>query len=378
MFFASSRPRVVFLADKRNWAFDFVARSVAARLSGRYNISIKFSNEDPDLAPEDYDILYVFFWGENRYKKFDVPRGKLIKEVASHRWETSSHFGKLSASSFVRTYLDDCGLVTTPSRALYDRLSEERDNVFLCPNGIELGLFYPGRPRTGPLKIGWVGNPQDRSKGLEEILLPATATFDFSYSPGNWSRAEVIRFYQNIDVLAIASIAESQPLPLMEAMACGCFPVTTAVGIVPELVESGRNGLVVDRDADAFREAFTWCQDHLDEVRAAGLRNAALVAQERSWDRLAERFDAVFAYALDRQRGRTTAPPPEVPFVDAPAPPLTKRRHFDALRWRVSDTKWRMWAQARRGALRSLRFAHRLSVFASERLGRILPSAHKP
>ena len=65
------------------------------------------------------------------------------------------------------------------------------------------------------------------------------------------------RFYNSIDVICVASTAEGDPLPLVEGMACGCFPVCVDVGIVPELVQSGVNGLIVDRTPAAFRAALS-------------------------------------------------------------------------------------------------------------------------
>jgi glycosyltransferase involved in cell wall biosynthesis len=109
-------------------------------------------------------------------------------------------------------------------------------------------------------------------------------------------------------VIAIASSAESQPLPLLEGMACGAFPVTTDVGIVPEVVRSGVNGLVVERSAEAFRHALSWCAEHLDAVRRAGALNAELIACERSWDRRAGRFAELFDTALGR--GPALSPTP--------------------------------------------------------------------
>ena len=36
----SSKPRVRLLVDRPGWAYDFVARSMAARLRGRYDLTI--------------------------------------------------------------------------------------------------------------------------------------------------------------------------------------------------------------------------------------------------------------------------------------------------------------------------------------------------
>jgi len=298
---SAGRPRIVLLADRPRWAFDFVARSLAARLSDRYDLAIRYVWRRPQLDPGRTDLLYVFFWGETWYRRFGFEPRQVVKEVASYRWALEERWGRISAQQLVDRHLSDCGFVTTPCRRLYEELSPLRDRVLHCPNGVETGIFRPTRRRQGPLRIGWVGNPNDACKGLADILVPACAgRFALETTDGCRSRREVARLYNRVDVIAVASEAESQPLPLMEGMASGAFPVATDVGIVPELVRSGVNGLVVDRSAAAFRDAFTWCAANLDAVRRAGAFNAEFVASERSWDRLAERFAELFETALGR------------------------------------------------------------------------------
>jgi len=298
----SHLPRVVLLADRPDWAFSFVARALMARLSQRFCFRLIHREcEALDVPADEIDLLYVFWWGDRSYQHLGLPPERIIKEVASHRWAIEERFGQLSPQAFAAEYLADCARVTTPSVRLFETLRAVRSDVFHCPNGVDVARFRPGRPRRGPLRIGWVGNPRDTTKGLHEILKPAAArAFHFEHTDGRRSLDEVARLYQRIDVLAIASRAESQPLPLLEAMASGCFPVTTDVGVAPELIRSGCNGLLAERDISAFRDAFDWCAQHLDFVRRAGRFNAGLVAQERGWDRLADRFGALFDAALGR------------------------------------------------------------------------------
>lgn len=162
------------------------------------------------------------------------------------------------------------------------------------------------------------------------------------------------KFYNTIDVLAIASKAECEPLTLLESMACGCFPVATDVGILRELVRSGYNGLIVESSIESFRDAFAWCERNLDRVRCVGPFNSALALEVRSWDRCVERFAEVFEYALVRQRDKSVPRP-----STAVEPPRQIRelklsanlREFDALcsslsvpmaRWSYDVSGW-LW-----------------------------------
>ena len=64
-----------------------------------------------------------------------------------------------------------------------------------------------------------------------------------AWLPGD--RGDVSALLPQFDVFALPSQAEGISNTLLEAMACGCAPVATAVGGNPELVDDGVNGLLV-------------------------------------------------------------------------------------------------------------------------------------
>lgn len=336
-----SKPRIVFLMDRPQWAFDINAQAIIARLSDRYEFGRHFVHiEKPDLRPETFDLLFVCFWGEKVYQSFDIPPHKIIKQVASHRWENEEKYGLLTARQFVERDLSDCGLVTTVSQRLYDAVSTHRQRVYHCPTGVELKTFRMRRRRRGPMRVGWAGNVNDACKGLHDILIPACeGRFEFEYSPGNWNRRQMARFYNRIDVLVVGSTAEGEPLPLMEAMACGCFAVTVDVGIVPELVVNGQNGLVVERSIEGFRKGLQWCEQNLERIRQIGPVNAAAISLMRPWDRWALRMGEVFEVALGRK------PAAQVP-QEVPAEVDRVLRHCQQAEDMPPAPGWRGWMKS--------------------------------
>ena len=74
------------------------------------------------------------------------------------------------------------------------------------------------------------------------------------------------------DVFALSSDWEGNPLAVMEAMAAGLPVIGTAVGGVPELVESGQHGILVPRDGAAFVNALQVMLD--DPSKRAAMANA--------------------------------------------------------------------------------------------------------
>lgn len=106
-------------------------------------------------------------------------------------------------------------------------------------------------------------------------------------------------FYAAVDIYLVTSAHEGEPLTLIEAMAAGCFPVCSDVGVVPELIRHGENGLVVEAGtADGFRRALEWCDENAAFVRTAGRANAETMARERDWSVSAQFFARAYREAL--------------------------------------------------------------------------------
>lgn len=57
--------------------------------------------------------------------------------------------------------------------------------------------------------------------------------------------AQVLDWWQRADVAVLSSISEGMPVSLLEAAACGVPIVATAVGGIPEFVETGETGYLV-------------------------------------------------------------------------------------------------------------------------------------
>jgi hypothetical protein len=205
--------------------------------------------------------------------------------------------------------MHDAGFLVATSRRLEQAFFNHHPHVYHYPLGVDVDLFRPLNERTGDLVFGWAGNIRDKTKGVEDLLLPACAgNTSLLQAKGDLPHSEMAGFYNAIDVICIASEAEGTPLPLLEAMACGCFPITTDVGVVPEIITDGNNGLVVERSVEAFRQAFSWCQSNRDFVRRAGRNNASLIERERSWPVVARQFAGVLTAILNescRQSGES-------------------------------------------------------------------------
>lgn len=116
-------------------------------------------------------------------------------------------------------------------------------------------------------------------------------------------RAEASRLLRAFDVFTLASRYEGMPVSLLEAMALGLPVVATGAGGVPEVVTSGRDGLLVAPGDDAALGA-AWEELLTDPARGADLGTAAAATAERfSLRETVRRTQDVYDAALaDRRR----------------------------------------------------------------------------
>jgi glycosyltransferase involved in cell wall biosynthesis len=76
-------------------------------------------------------------------------------------------------------------------------------------------------------------------------------------------RTDVAALLPGFDIFALASHYEGLPCSVVEAMTCGVPVVATAVNAVPEVVVSGRTGLLVPPGAPALLgRAMAYLLDH--------------------------------------------------------------------------------------------------------------------
>lgn len=118
--------------------------------------------------------------------------------------------------------------------------------------------------------IGWTGNPNREMKGFHEVILPAiekvrktgreirlktkfTGTYD-----------ELFEFYEDVDLVLIASRADSGPSLFAEASLSNIPCVSTAVGLPQMIIQHDKNGKVINRDIEAFAAAITELYDDRD------------------------------------------------------------------------------------------------------------------
>lgn len=275
------RPRILLLIDEWDWAFHTIARAIERYLGDEYTFTILCVADKPVIDDMQFDIIHVLFETETYHRNFLRGRSKIVKSVYSHYWQLE---GK-SASAFYQEHLWEAHAVVVPSMRLFQALETIPCPLYICPEGVDTQLFQPREDRAGTMSVAWAGmdRPVKRLNMLREAcdgLIQLRTALNRQYR-----EAEMPAFYAESAVVACTSIAEGCPRPLLEGMACGAFPVTTDVGVVPELIRHKENGYVVnDANVDTVRTALQWCMDNTDILKRARRENRTLIEATRQWN----------------------------------------------------------------------------------------------
>lgn len=108
-------------------------------------------------------------------------------------------------------------------------------------------------------------------------------------------RNDVPRLLSGLDVSALPSTVEAQPMALLEAMAAGVPVVASAVGDVPSILVDGKLGLLVKpRDAPQLAAALLSCHREAPAARARADAARADVVARRSSLSMARAYLALY------------------------------------------------------------------------------------
>lgn len=128
--------------------------------------------------------------------------------------------------------------------------------------------------------------------------------------------ADMPRLLHGLDVLTHTSFSEGVPNAVLEAMAMGKPVIATAVGGVPELIESGKTGILIPSN-DAENLAWTLCDLLQNPQKQIDLGRTARAQAETALNRRAkmDAVEALFVDVADRAKAAPVALSAEMPVL---------------------------------------------------------------
>ncbi len=201
----------------------------------------------------------------------------------------------------------DCE-VFAPDPAARDRLRSELGVEPGQPVVISVGRLAPEKDYGLLLAAMAVMEKGGRAAGAQALLLlvgqgperPGLEKLAGELGLGSrvrflGDRRDVPALLNAADVFALSSLSEGVPMALLEAMSCGLPVAATAVGGVPEVVEHGRNGLLVHRrEAADLAQALSQLLDEPDRARELGRAARERVLEHFSLEAMLGAYAALY------------------------------------------------------------------------------------
>ena len=223
--------------------YDHVIYNVAAYASGRVR-------EDALLMCHciwfDHDYYASFFsfrspeWFEHLYRAFSRPArivsvdANSINVIRSLWPEVADKMVHLPNWVDVEMFNPPKKRGDQPLTVLFPRRSERLKGAHL------LGDILAAIPHD--CRFRWVGKSSPQDDSYIDHIASIDARLSFEEVPFE----EMPQVYRDADICVIPTVAsEGTSLSCLEALASGCAVVATSVGGLPELVQSGINGLLV-------------------------------------------------------------------------------------------------------------------------------------
>jgi starch synthase len=196
-------------------------------------------------------------------------------------------------------------------RSLVDEYGVPPERVTVVGAGASLAEFPVLQRRSGPPSILFVGNDFVRKGGLVLLeafrrlrsTIPGVTLHLVGTDPGDIreegvvvhgrirDRARLEELYRSATVFALPSFFDPFPLVLLEAMAFGLPTVTSRSCGIPEIVEDGRTGILVEAGNSAeLASALVLYLTDSDAANRAGRAGRARAETLYSWDAVVERM----------------------------------------------------------------------------------------
>lgn len=293
--------KILGLYDVKGWAYERRLRALEKYAPADLTInvgSVRFKRDDP----LEYDLIFVLCYGQCKRVREHLTRlGNPAILVAGY------NCGWQYRGEYYHELQQHADFVVFNNYANWFRHGKPPHTACIS-NGVDRELFRVHTPlgKRTP-RVLWTGSRYHVQHGdvknyvsllepLAKRLKLADIESDYwlvnSHGKERRDAAGMVQWYNTGTVYVVASDSEGTPNPALEAASCGCVICSTRVGNMPELIEHGINGALVDRTLDALYDGVQLCIQRYPEMCRA--------MQERIdwWD---WRFRAEQYYVLFRQ-----------------------------------------------------------------------------
>ncbi|MGQ9842780.1 MAG: glycosyltransferase family 4 protein [Spirochaetota bacterium] len=218
------------------------------------------------------------------------------------------------------------------AKEIYNAFGVPLEKQRVVYNGMDSSIFYPIKTKKRPNSLIFVGNVEDRKKGVIYMLKALTLTKhkvhltivdggapNRNYVPkwidkfnlndritftGKIPLDKLVQLYAQTQIALCPSLYEGFGFPAAEAMACKLPVIAATGGALPEVVgQHMKTGILVPpRDPYALAEAIDYLIEHPQLRERIGKAARDRVLKTFTWENAAKQMVTVYQEAIDAYR----------------------------------------------------------------------------
>lgn len=274
------KPSVLIIADFPNWAYYEIQQFVKRNLSNDFNvycdylvfnslkktknpikrIKLKKEKNKFQYIREDntYDIVVFlgFYFQENM--KITWKAKTIIKGIYTDGFPPQNANFSGGLKEFNNRFFRDVDAVVCGSELIKEFYRHTVKKVYYANGILDKDLFRRQTKKiknnTSTFNVGWTGNPSRKFKGLYSHIIPAVELAQKKHSEiqlktrFSGEMKTLPLFYEDIDVVVIASDADAGPSLFGEASLMDTPSISTNIGWPYEVIENNKNGFIVEKN----------------------------------------------------------------------------------------------------------------------------------
>lgn len=218
------------------------------------------------------------------------------------------------------------------AKEIYNAFGVPLEKQRVVYNGMDSSIFYPIKTEKRPNSLIFVGNVEDRKKGVIYMLKALTLTKhkvhltivdggapNRNYVPkwidkfnlndsitftGKIPLDKLVQLYAQTQIALCPSLYEGFGFPAAEAMACKLPVIAATGGALPEVIgQHMKTGILVPpRDPYALAEAIDYLIEHPQVRERIGKAARDRVLKTFTWENAAKQMVTVYQEAIDAYR----------------------------------------------------------------------------
>lgn len=276
------KPSVLIIADFPNWAYYEIQQFIKNNLSDEFDVYcdyLRFNTIKKSKNPKKwiniykekkkfqhvkkdgiYDIVVFLGFYFPEHMKLNFKAKHVVKGIYTDGFPPSNSNFSGSIEEFKKRFFEDTDAIICGSKLIKEFYQKDLAKVYYANGVIDTHLF---KRKTEKIKntsekftIGWTGNPNREFKGLNSHIIPAIKLAQKKH-PGIQLKTRfsgpietLPLFYEDIDVIIIASDADAGPALFGDASLMEIPSISTNMGWPHEVIKSGENGFIVEKDVE--------------------------------------------------------------------------------------------------------------------------------